>query len=97
MILEFNKYKIVTDDKQFIVQEKRVKKEGVFTKEENIGQEYYVDLGYYSSLENALKLLPKRILLANDDLQVIKKELELIQSEIKGFKRLFELELKTES
>jgi len=92
MVLDFGKYKIVTDDRQFIVQEKRVVQEGQFTKEENIGKEYEVDLGYYSNLNSALNSLPKRILLTNDDLQVISRELKLIESKIKEFTKLFELD-----
>lgn len=50
VILDFGNYRVITDDKQFITQEKRVKQENQFTKEENIGQEYYADLGYYREL-----------------------------------------------
>lgn len=91
MVLEFGKYKIITDDKQFIVQEKKIKKEGQFTKEENVGQEYWSDQGYYGNLESALNSLPKRILLNNDDLKVIQKELRELQKTINEFKGLFEL------
>jgi hypothetical protein len=92
MILDFGNYRIITDDKQFITQEKRVKQENQFTKEENIGQEYYADLGYYTKLENALNSLGKRIILTNNDLKVILRELKLLQAKIRQFTRQLEIE-----
>ena len=61
MILDFGDYKVVTDDKQFIIQKKKVVQAGPFTKKENIGKEYWEDEAYYTSLNSALKSLRKRV------------------------------------
>lgn len=91
MKLDFGKYLITTDDRQFIVQEKKIVKES--EKPENIGNEYFETQGYYSNLEAALKSLGKRVVLENDDIKVIRKELRHLESKIKEFSKLFELEV----
>ncbi|KGM93299.1 hypothetical protein IRP63_14385 (plasmid) [Clostridium botulinum] len=85
MILEFNGYKIVTDDKQFIVQKKKVVQAGRLTKEENIGKEYWEDVGYFTNLNFALKFIKKTILLDNDDLKVIMDRLNQLEGKIDEF------------
>jgi hypothetical protein len=89
MKLDFGKYQIVTDDRQFIVQEKKVIKESENT--EKIGTEYFDTQGYYTTLESALKSLGKRVILENDDLQTISRELKSLENKIDEFKNIFEL------
>lgn len=91
MKLDFGKYQIVTDDKQFIVRERKVVQES--NDIEKIGSEYFDTQGYYSNLEAALRSLSKRVLLENDDLKIIKKELRHLQNKIEEFTELFELEI----
>lgn len=85
MNLEFENYKIVTDDKQFIVQKKKVVQAGKFTKEENIGKEYWDDEAYCTTLNFALKFLRKKVLLDNDDLKVIINKLDELENKIDEF------------
>lgn len=85
MKLEFTGYKIITDDKQFIVQKKRIVEAGRLTKAENIGKEHFQDVAYYTSFDSALQFLARSIVLDNDDLLVIKEKLNLLESEIKEF------------
>lgn len=40
MKLQFNNYQIVTDSRQFIVQQKKIIQASKFTKAENVGKEY---------------------------------------------------------
>ncbi|CAG7840018.1 hypothetical protein CLOHAE12215_01434 [Clostridium haemolyticum] len=85
MILEFDGYKIVTDDKQFIVQKKKVIQAGRLTKEENIGKEYWEDFKYFTNLNFALKFIKKTILLDNDDLNIIMEKLNQLEDKIDEF------------
>lgn len=82
MILTFKNYKITTDDRQFIVQEKRKVQEGRFTKEENIGKDYWANIGYFGSLKYALKSLAKLTLLRNNDIDTIVSELKALEGKI---------------
>jgi hypothetical protein len=93
MKLDLGNFKIVTDERQFIVQEKKTIQEGRFTNPENIGKEYYESIAYFSSLDLALKYLGKRIVLDNDDLQVIKEKLSDLQGKIQEFTRLLEVDI----
>lgn len=88
MQLDFGDYKIVTDERQFIVQKKKVIQAGKFTKEANVGKEYFEDDAYCTSLNSALKFLCKKTLLDNDDLLVIKEKLAKIESKIDKFTKL---------
>lgn len=90
MVLEFDNYKIVTDDKQFIVQKKRIIQAGRLTKEENIGKEYWSDIKYFSTLNSALKFIRKTVLLDNDDLKVIMDKLEQLEKKIDDFTKRVE-------
>lgn len=92
MKLDLGKYQIVTDDRQFIVQEKKVAGETA----KDVGAIYWSTNGYYSNLESALKSLGKTVLLENDDLKVIQKELKFLQSRIKEFTKMLESELEEE-
>lgn len=93
MILEFENYRMKTDTRQFIVQKRKVVQVGRFTKEENIGKEYWEDEAYYSTLNSALKLLKKKVLLDNDDLKVIISNLNELESKIDEFTRLLKEEI----
>jgi hypothetical protein len=93
MILEFDNYKIVTDEKQFIVQEKKVVQESKLTKAENVGKEYYIDIAYCTMLDFALKFLSNRVLLQNDDLDVILDKLKVLQSKIEAFTSMLRLKV----
>lgn len=79
MVLEFDDYRIITDDRQFIIQKKKKVKENNLTKETNIGKEYWTNHKYYSSFNSALKYLQTAVLLDNDDLQVIIDKLKDIE------------------
>ena len=93
MILEFEDHKIVTDERQFIVQKKKVIQAGKFTKEENVGKEKWEDGAYCASLNSALKFLRKSILLDNDDLLVIMKKLNELESKIDEFTKMLKEEI----
>ncbi|WP_392486758.1 hypothetical protein ACER0A_002085 [Haloimpatiens sp. FM7315] len=92
MKLIFDDYQIVTDDKQFIIQKKKVVQAGRFTKTENIGKGYWEDIGYFGKLNFALKSLGKSILLSNDELKVIMKKLNELESKIDEFTRILKEE-----
>lgn len=85
MILQFDNYKIKTDERQFIVQRKKIIQDSKFTKTENVGKEVWEDYRYYSSLETALKFLGKSVLLQNDDVVVIKAKIDELQGKIEEF------------
>lgn len=85
MVLEVDDYKIITDDKQFIVQKKRIVQASRLTKEENVGKEHWNDIKYYNSLNSALKFIRKTVLLDNDDLKVIMDKLNQLESKIDEF------------
>lgn len=74
MYLEFEEYRIVTDDNQFIVQAKKVSQ-----KNKNI---IWINKAYCSSLHTAITFLNKRILLENHDLRVIMQKLNSLESKI---------------
>jgi hypothetical protein len=82
MKVEFEKIRIITDERQFIVQEKKVVQESELTKAENVGNEYWKDLAYCRTLNYALKYLCKREVLANHDLKVILQRIKLIEAKI---------------
>lgn len=92
MKLDLGRYMIVTDDSQFIVKEKRVIQEGRMTKAENVGKETVKDMGYFSSLDFALKFLCKRACIDNDDIKDVVKEIKVLESKIEGFTRTLHLE-----
>lgn len=62
---------IITDDLQFILQERRVVQDSKFTKPENVGNEYWENIGYHPNVKYAMNQVVKNILLKNDDLKVI--------------------------
>lgn len=93
MYLEFKDFRIITDERQYIVQKKRLVKPGKFTKEENVGKEVYDDIAYCGTLEFALKFLSNKLILDNDDLKVIQQELRLLRAKIKEFIALLNQEV----
>lgn len=84
-------YQIITDEKQFIVQKKKITQAGRLTKEENIGKETFVDLAYYTTLNHALKHIGRQIVLDTDDLKDIKRELIALQNKIDDMTDLLEI------
>lgn len=93
MILQFKDYMVKTDSRQFIVQKKKIVQPGPLTKEENIGKEYWEDEAYCSTLNSALKLLRKKVLLDNHDLKVIIGKLNELESKIDEFTSLLKEEI----
>lgn len=84
-------YKIVTDSRNFIVQKMKITQAGIFTKLENIGNVSYEDLGYYRTLNFALKSIGNQIMLDNADLQVIIQKLAELNETIDKFTQIFEI------
>lgn len=93
MKLDLGKYQIVTDDCQFVVQEKKIIQEGKFTKAENVGKEVVKDLAYCSSLEYALKFLCKKACIDNNDINDVVKEIKNLEDKIEGFAKALHLEM----
>lgn len=82
--------RIITDEFQFIVQKRKIKKDTKFTKKENIGKIVWEDKAYYPSMCYTFKYLAKNIVLRNNDLDIIVKELTLLGVKIEGFRRVLE-------
>ncbi|MDS1004435.1 hypothetical protein P9J83_13120 [Clostridium sporogenes] len=93
MVLQFQDYRVKTDSRQFVVQKRKVVQAGRLTKEENIGKEYWEDEAYCTTLNFALKLLRKKVLLDNDDLTVIINKLDELESKINEFTSLLKEEI----
>lgn len=89
MKMHIGRYYITSDDRNFVVQEKRIVEEGRLTKAENVGKEKLVDIGYFTSLDGLFKFLCKCEVLRNDDLLDVKRGIDQISE---GVKRI-ELEL----
>lgn len=87
MKLEFRDYRIVSDERQYVVQKKRVTE----TEDGEI-KESYDNEAYCRTLEYAIKHIGNKVLLDNNDLEVIRKELRLLRLEIKKFIALMEVE-----
>lgn len=85
--MEFNlgKYKIKSDERQYIVYKQDFVKESKLTKAENIGKEKWTPIAYFTSLENALKFVPQEVIRSNDDISIVMDKLEQIEAIIKGF------------
>lgn len=92
MILEFENYRVKTDTRQFVVQKRKIVQAGRLTKEENIGKEYWEDEAYCTTLNFALKLLRKKVLLDNHDLKVIIDKLNELESKIDEFTKILKEE-----
>ena len=93
MKINIGDYLIETDERQFIVKTKKVVEEGRFTKEENIGKEYYQSIAYCTSFNSALRFVPQQVLRSNDEILVIKEKLEQIEEIIKAIPQPIEIEV----
>ena len=74
--------RVVTSDVEFILQQRKVVQDGKFTKEENIGNEYWENIGFHPNVNYALNQISKQILLDNDDLDVIIEKLNELDNKI---------------
>lgn len=92
MKLDFGDYRITTDERQFVIQQKRIIEEGKLTKKENVGKERWVDIAYCPSLKFSLKFLYTKTLLDNDDLMLIMKKLHVIENKIAEFLKVLKQE-----
>lgn len=86
MEVNIGDYRLVTNDNNFIIQRKKVIQASKLTKPENVGKESWIDDGYFSNFDSALKYISNRVLLDNDDLSIIKSKLIEIHSSIKEIK-----------
>lgn len=86
MKVNIGDYRLVTNDNNFIIQKKKIIQASKLAKPENVGKESWVDDGYFSNFDSALKYVSNRALLDNDDLSIIKNKLVEIHSSIKGIK-----------
>ena len=84
MKINIGDYQITSDNLQFIVSRKNIVKEGVFTKEENIGKEVYKPIAYCCKFQEALSYIPNDMLKTNDNIVIIKDKLDQIQEDIKA-------------
>ena len=83
MKINIGDYSITSDNLQFIVSRKNIVKEGVFTKEENIGKEVYKPIAYCCKFQEALSYIPNDVLKTNDDINIIMDKLNQIHEDIK--------------
>lgn len=90
MKLNLGDYKIESDSNCFILKAKKVVQESKLTKEENIGEERWVTVGYFSQVDKLLEAVPRQILLDNDDLKEISKKLGVLSIKIGGIKMALE-------
>ena len=91
MILKLNNtYQIVTDNKNVILQERKIAISG-----ENVGKEYFSNLGYYSNFEQAIKGCLKHGITSSDveGLQAITNYLACIATDIITSVKLLEFEV----
>lgn len=86
MEINIGDYLLVSNENNFIVQKKKIIQASKLTKPENVGKINWVDDGYFSNFDSALKYLSNRVLLDNDDLVIIKDKLDEIHSSIKEIK-----------
>ena len=86
MKINIGDYSITSDNLQFIVSRKNIVKEGVFTKEENIGKEVYKPIAYCCKFQEALSYIPNDVLKTNDDINIIKDKLDQIKADIEQIK-----------
>ena len=86
-------FQIETDEKQYILQKKKITQEGRFTKPENVGKESFEDIGYYTKLKYVLSAIGEHIILDNDDLKDIVKKLKELSVEISKMTSMLEIEV----
>lgn len=90
MKINLGDYRIESDSNCFILKSKKVVQESKLTKEENIGEERWVTVGYYTNIDKLLEDIPRQILLDNDDLKEISKKLGVLSIKIGGIKMALE-------
>lgn len=96
MKINVGEYQITSDNLQFIVSRKNIVKEGVFTKEENIGKETWKPIAYCTKFEEALRFVPQDVLKSNDDINIIMDKLNEIKAIIEQIKEYPVIEVKAE-
>ena len=96
MKINIGDYQITSDNLQFIVSRKNIVKEGVFTKEENIGKEVYKPIAYCCKFQEALSYIPNDVLKTNDDINIIMDKLNQIHEDIKQIKEYPVIVVKSE-
>jgi len=85
-----NEYKIVTNNMEFVVQKMNIIAKGENTKEENVGKENWISIGYFPKINQAIQCVSKHILLVNDDLNIIVNKLNIIDLKIEKIRALLE-------
>lgn len=82
MKIDIGNYRIISDERQFIIQSVGYVIESKVTKKENIGKEKTKNLAYYRSFKNVLKYLANKIVLDNDDTKIILDKLNELERKI---------------
>ncbi|ELC8411529.1 hypothetical protein ACV3RC_14530 [Clostridium perfringens] len=82
MKIDIGDYRIISDERQFIIQSVGYVTESKVTKKENIGKEKTKNLAYYRSFKNVLKYLANKIVLDNDDTKIILDKLNELERKI---------------
>ena len=82
MKIDIGAYRIISDERQFIIQSVGYVTESKVTKKENIGKEKTKNLAYYRSFKNVLKYLANKIVLDNDDTKIILDKLNELERKI---------------
>ncbi|EHR9039721.1 hypothetical protein [Clostridium perfringens] len=82
MKIDIGDYRIISDERQFIIQSVGYVTESKVTKKENIGKEKTKNLAYYVSFKNALKYLANKIILDNGDTKIILDKLNELERKI---------------
>ena len=82
MKIDIGDYRIISDERQFIIQSVGYVTESKVTKKENIGKEKTKNLAYYRSFKNVLKYLANKIVLDNDDTKIILNKLNELERKI---------------
>lgn len=82
MKIDIGNYRIISDERQFIIQSIGYVTESKVTKKENIGKEKTKNLAYYRSFKNVLKYLANKIVLDNDDTKIILDKLNELERKI---------------
>ena len=82
MKLEIGNYVRTSDERQFIVNEKGVVKNETKAKPENIGKPILKPIGYFTDIKSALKFIPQKTLMQNDNINSIINELNKIEEDI---------------
>jgi len=75
---------------EFVVQKMNIIVKGENTKDENVGKENWVSIGYFPKINQAIRCVSKHILLVNDDLETIISKLNTIDIKIEEIRALLE-------